>query len=69
MALATLPNFRFPGDISESSRYYHEDIVEPDITLRTGGTLRLPHQPGIGFEINFKRLEQLKQYEERFLAS
>lgn len=68
MALATLPNFKFPGDISESSRYYHEDIVEPDITLRPGGTLKLPSAPGIGFEINSKRLEQLKQYEERFRA-
>ncbi|MBN8548199.1 MAG: o-succinylbenzoate synthase [Deltaproteobacteria bacterium] len=66
MALATLPNFRYPGDISESSRYYHEDIVEPDITLRPGGTLQLPSSPGIGFEVNMKRIEGLKQLEERF---
>lgn len=66
MALATLPNFKLPGDISESSRYYHEDIVEPDITLQPGGVLKLPDAPGIGFEVNMQRLEKLKHYEERF---
>lgn len=51
MALATLPNFIFPGDISESSRYYHEDLLETPITLTPGGTLKLRDNPGIGFAV------------------
>ncbi len=65
MALATLPNFKFPGDISEGKRYYHEDIVEPDIVLKPGGLLEIPERPGIGFAVHAERLEKLTQYEER----
>jgi O-succinylbenzoate synthase len=65
MALATLPNFKLPGDISESKRYYHEDIVDPDITLQPGGMLRLPDAPGIGFEVNLERMKKLTLQEER----
>ena len=56
MALATLPNFIFPGDISESSRYYHEDLLDPPITLEAGGTLKLRDVPGIGFSVSEKAL-------------
>ncbi len=56
MTIASLPNFCFPGDISESKRYYHEDIVSPDITLSPQGTLSLQEAPGIGFEVDRARL-------------
>ena len=69
MALATLPNFKFPGDISESKRYYHEDIVEPDITLSPGGMLTLPEVPGIGYSVNPERLKRATVFEERFKAN
>ena len=59
MALATLENFKFPGDISESKRYYHEDIVEPEIKLTADGYLELLDGPGIGFEINERQLSKL----------
>jgi O-succinylbenzoate synthase len=32
VALATLPNFALPGDISASARYYRQDIAEPNFT-------------------------------------
>lgn len=69
MALATLPNFKFPGDISESKRYYHEDIVEPDIAFKSGGVLELPEKAGIGFDVNMDRLRKLTQHEERISLS
>lgn len=59
MALATLPNFVYPGDISESSRYYYEDIVSPEIALTPNGTLVLSDKPGIGVDVN---LDALKKY-------
>lgn len=64
MALATLPGFSLPGDISESKRYYHQDIVEPDIAFASGGILRLPESPGIGFNVNQERLKAATIHEE-----
>jgi O-succinylbenzoate synthase len=59
IALSTLPNFVLPGDVSASSRYWEEDIIEPPITVSERGTIRAPAGPGIGYEINEARLESL----------
>ncbi len=58
VAAATLPNVRFPNDISASDRYYEEDIVEPPWKLTARGTLRAPDRPGIGVEVLEERLER-----------
>lgn len=58
MAVATLPNFQYPGDISESARYYFSDIVTPNIALTDRGTLMLPEAPGIGLEVDEKALKR-----------
>lgn len=67
IALASLPNFKLPGDISASRRYYREDIVEPEFELGTEGTLGVPKGPGLGVEVRTKRLEEttLQQMEFR----
>jgi O-succinylbenzoate synthase len=36
VALASLPGFSLPGDISGSRRYFEEDVVEPEIEARNG---------------------------------
>jgi len=59
IALASLPNFTLPGDISASKRYYKEDIVEPEFVLNKDGTIDVPAKPGIGVEVNQKRLEKV----------
>lgn len=46
LALASLPNFVMPGDVSASRRYFHQDITEP-FELEQG-TVRVPDGPGIG---------------------
>ncbi len=46
LALASLPNFKLPADISASSRYYKQDITEP-FELE-GSNMRVPTGPGIG---------------------
>jgi o-succinylbenzoate synthase len=46
VALAALPNFRLPGDISASDRYFAEDLTEPFVL--EGGHLAVPDVPGIG---------------------
>lgn len=48
VALAALPNFRYPGDTSASDRYYEEDLTEPFV-LRDG-KLPVPTGPGMGVQ-------------------
>lgn len=49
IALCSLPNFMFPGDVSSSSRYFHEDIVSPPIEF-ANGELEIPDVPGTGYK-------------------
>jgi o-succinylbenzoate synthase len=49
--LASLPNFRLPGDIAASKRYYQPDLIEPAIEVGADGTIAVPEGPGIGVNI------------------
>ena len=59
VALATLPNFRLPGDISASDRYWAEDIVEPPFILQRGGTISVPTRWGLGVRVKVDLVERL----------
>ena len=59
IALSTLPNFTLPGDVTASKRYWHEDIIDPEVTVSAQGTIRVPSGPGIGFEPRLDRIEKL----------
>ena len=59
IALSTLPNFRLPGDVSASQRYWAEDIVEPEIEVTSRGTISAPSVPGTGYEIKTELIEKL----------
>jgi O-succinylbenzoate synthase len=65
IALSTLPNFTLPGDVSASRRYWHQDIIEPEVTVSAQGTIRVPSGPGIGFEPQLDRIEKLAVRTER----
>jgi o-succinylbenzoate synthase len=66
VALASLPNFVKPGDISPSSRYWAEDIVNPEWTMSSEGLMAVPRdQPGIGVTIDRERVAELTVREER----
>jgi O-succinylbenzoate synthase len=58
IALSTLPNFTLPGDITASKRYWHEDIIEPEVTVSAQGTIRVPTGPGIGYEPRLDRIDR-----------
>lgn len=68
VALASLPNFVLPGDISASRRYYREDIVDPPFEADADGTMAVPTKPGIGVEILMDRLERVTARREEFKA-
>jgi len=59
VALASLPNFTLPGDISASKRYYKQDIVEPEFIVNKDGTMDVPTLLGIGVEVNMGMLEKV----------
>lgn len=56
IALAALPGFTLPGDVSASERYYAEDVVDPPVTVTPRGTLMVPQGPGIGYTVDERRL-------------
>jgi O-succinylbenzoate synthase len=68
VALASLPNFVLPGDISASKRYYREDIVDPPFEVDSDGTMAVPVKPGIGVEVLLNRLERVTVRREQFHA-
>jgi O-succinylbenzoate synthase len=59
IAMATHAGFTLPGDVSASSRYWEEDIIEPPVTVSDRGTIAAPSGPGLGFEVNRSRVDGL----------
>jgi O-succinylbenzoate synthase len=59
IALSSLPNFSLPGDVSASSRYWTEDIIEPAVTVSSQGEIAVPTSVGRGFEVRRDRIEAL----------
>lgn len=66
VALASLPNFTLPGDISASKKYYKQDIVEPPFEIDAKGTMAVPTGPGIGVEVVEDRLDMVTVRSEEF---
>ena len=56
LALAALPNFTLPGDISASARYYALDLAEPNFVLNGDSTITVPNAPGLGVQVIPERL-------------
>ena len=58
-ALATLPGFTLPGDISGSKRFFHEDITQE--IVQRDGEVRVPQGPGFGVTIDPERLQKFSR--------
>jgi O-succinylbenzoate synthase len=56
IALSSLPNFTLPGDVSASKRYWAHDIIEPEVTVSSAGTIAVPTVPGRGFDLVPERI-------------
>jgi O-succinylbenzoate synthase len=60
VALASLPNFKLPGDLSPSARYWERDVVTPEWTMDADGMVRVPREkPGIGVAVDLGRVDDL----------
>jgi len=68
IALSTLTNFRLPGDVSASKRYWKEDIIEPEVEVTPQGTILIRDEPGTGYRVREDLIEKLTVRKETFRA-
>ncbi|HSB90403.1 MAG TPA: o-succinylbenzoate synthase [Anaerolineales bacterium] len=68
LALASLPGFTLPGDISASDRYYADDIAWPRFTLNADSTIDVPREPGLGVEVDEGALRKVTVRAQAFKA-
>jgi O-succinylbenzoate synthase len=65
IALATLPSFTIPGDISASSRYWEKDIIKPEVEVEAG-VIKVKGKPGIGYDIDKKFIKTITAFEKEY---
>jgi o-succinylbenzoate synthase len=68
VALASLPGFTLPGDISGSRRYFERDIIVPAVDVASDGTVEVPRSPGLGYEVDVAFVENHTEVVERLDA-
>lgn len=59
IALSSLHNFKLPGDVSASRRYWSRDIVDPEIEVSASGEIVVPTEAGRGFDVDVERVRAL----------
>ncbi len=68
VALATLPNFVLPGDVSASKRYWSRDIIVPAVEVTSQGTIALRNGVGFGYELDLEFIRSITVREETAVA-
>jgi O-succinylbenzoate synthase len=68
IALSTLHNFRLPGDVSASKRYWKEDVIEPEVEVTPQGTIGIQDVPGTGYRVREDLIEKLTVRKETIRA-
>ena len=66
LALASLPGFSLPGDISATSRYYEYDIATAFFLNEEDSTITVPTGPGLGIELDMDRLKDVTLRQQSF---
>lgn len=64
IALSTLENFRLPGDVSASKRYWKEDIIEPEVEVSPEGLIAIRDEPGTGYRVREDQIASLTVREQ-----
>jgi O-succinylbenzoate synthase len=64
IAMATLPNFVLPGDVSASQRYWTRDIIHPPVEITPRGTIEIRDEPGFGYELDREWMREITVREE-----
>lgn len=67
VALASLPNFSLPGDLSPSARYWQRDVITSPWKMDSPGHVRVPlDQVGIGVVVDTDYVDELTVREASF---
>jgi O-succinylbenzoate synthase len=64
LALASLPGFTLPGDISASSRYFARDLIVPEVRVEADGTAAVPAGAGLGFDVDLAYIDSRSEIVE-----
>lgn len=64
VALATLPNFVLPGDVSASKRYWKRDVIVPEVETTAYGTIAVRDEPGFGYDVDWDFIKSITVREE-----
>lgn len=59
LAMATLPNVKYPSDVFPSKRFYEKDMAEPELVLAGPSVAQAPSAIGLGWRPNPERLKQV----------
>ena len=59
IALATLPGFTLPGDVSASKRYWKRDIIAPAVETTPRGTIEVRDEAGFGYALDTAFLDSI----------
>lgn len=69
VAISTLPNFVLPGDVSASKRYWHQDLIEPEVEVSSRGTIAVSNRPGRGYDVREDYVEKVTVRKEVIRAN
>jgi O-succinylbenzoate synthase len=58
IAIASLPGYTLPGDVSASRRYWEEDVIDPPVEVSARGTIQVPTTPGLGYHVRRDLIER-----------
>lgn len=64
IAMATLPNFILPGDVSASKRYWTRDIIVPEVETTARGTIEIRDEAGFGYALDHDFIRHVTVREE-----
>jgi O-succinylbenzoate synthase len=68
IAMSTQAGFVWPGDVSASQRYWDEDVIHPEVEVQANGFIRVPENPGLGYEIRQRRVRELTVRQQSYSA-
>lgn len=58
IAVASLPNYIYPADMSPVNFFYSDDLVKDSFIVNKEGYIAVPDTPGLGFEIDFEKIKK-----------
>jgi O-succinylbenzoate synthase len=68
IAMSTLAGFTLPGDVSASSRYWDEDIIEPEVQVSSRGTIPVSSASGLGYAVKRELIDRLTRRKNSWKA-